>query len=145
MKTYQELTREAIEEGEAEIRAEQAAVAYARAELREKLAAYAHEAWSGWMRWMFEQGGFSTIHADDNGQTITLWTMKPEKYARWQRQMTSNYEDLPDSEQASDRAEADRMMAIFGINWGLTALSYCDTLALRNNQPKAALRSLQCN
>lgn len=81
-------------------------------EQRERLAAYAHEAWSGWMRWMFEQGGFSTIQADDNGETLTFWTMKPEKYERWQRQKNTPYADLPESEKASDRDEADKILAI---------------------------------
>lgn len=81
-------------------------------ETREKLATYAHEAWSGWMRWMFEHGGMSTIQADDNGKTVTFWTMKPEQYERWQRQMNTVYGALPESEKESDRAEADKMLAI---------------------------------
>jgi hypothetical protein len=77
-------------------------------ELREALAAYAHEAWSGWMRWMFEHGGQVTSHV--HGQSY--WVMLPEKYERWQRQMSTPYADLPENEKASDRAEADKMLAI---------------------------------
>lgn len=80
--------------------------------LREGFAEYAHEAWAGWMKWMFEEGGFSTIQADDNGKTVTFWTMKPEKYERWQRQMNTPYADLPDGEKESDRLEADRMIEV---------------------------------
>lgn len=81
-------------------------------ELREKLARYAHEAWSGWMRFMFAQGGVvSTTRVE--GEDFDIWMMSPEKYARWQRQMTTSYADLPESEKASDRAEADKMLAIF--------------------------------
>lgn len=79
---------------------------------REALAEYAHDAWSGWMKYMFEHGGFSTIQADDNGKSLTFWTMKPEMYERWHRQMLTPYFLLPESEKESDRAEADKMLAI---------------------------------
>ena len=82
------------------------------AALREGFAALAHEQWSGWMKWMFEEGGYSTIQADDNGSTVTFWTMKPEKFDRWQRQMNTPYADLPESEKESDRLEADRMIEV---------------------------------
>ena len=81
--------------------------------LREQLAAYAHESWSGWMKWMFEQGGYGTIQAvGDESNELTFWTMKPEKYERWQRQSSTLYADLPESEKASDRVEADKMLTI---------------------------------
>lgn len=75
---------------------------------RERLAAYAHEAWSGWMKWMFEHGGVVTSHISGK----SYWVMLPEKYDRWQRQMNTPYADLPESEKESDRAEADKMLAI---------------------------------
>lgn len=84
-------------------------------EQRELLAAYAHEAWAGWMRWMFEKGGMSTIQADDNDKIVTFWTMKPEQYERWQRQMNTSYADLPESEKASDRDEADKIRKLLGL------------------------------
>jgi hypothetical protein len=69
---------------------------------REKLAEYAHEAWSGWMRYMFEKS-FVT------GEGLVI----PQEYVnRWTRQMNTPYADLPESEKASDRDEADRMLAI---------------------------------
>lgn len=71
--------------------------------MRDELAAYAHEAWSGWMRWMFQ---FCT-EAPGGGVTIT-----PEKVARWARQMVTPYASLPENEQKSDIAEAEKMMAI---------------------------------
>lgn len=73
-------------------------------ELRERLAEYAHEAWSNWMRWMFETGG--RVEEDD------VWVMHRALYDRWQRQMRTKYADLPESEKKSDRIEADRMLAI---------------------------------
>ena len=74
--------------------------------IREKLAAYAHNAWSGWMKYMFSK---STINADG---TVTI----PKSLVdRWMRQMTTCYNDLPESEKASDRKEADEMLAITGV------------------------------
>jgi hypothetical protein len=70
---------------------------------RERLAEYAHTAWSGWMRYLFEK---STANPDGT-VTIPAWAVE-----RWQRQMQTAYADLPESEKASDRAEADAMLAI---------------------------------
>lgn len=80
-------------------------------ELRERLAEYAHEAWSGWMRYMFDNGGYDLFGVDG---TQVSWVMHLDKYKRWQRQMRTPYADLPESEKASDRAEADKMLAILG-------------------------------
>ena len=70
---------------------------------REELAAYAHEAWSGWMNYQF---GKTSLNDDGT------WTMPVYFVERWHRQMTTLYADLPESEKASDRAEADKMLAI---------------------------------
>lgn len=75
--------------------------------LREALAAYAHNAWSGWMIYLFSKctehtGGF---------YTIPVWAVQ-----RWKRQMSTNYCDLPEGEQESDRAEADKMLALLGAS-----------------------------
>jgi hypothetical protein len=72
-------------------------------DLREQLAAYAHEAWSGWMRYLFR---FGEEH-DDGSFTITA-----DKVCRWHRQAITPYAELPKSEKDSDRKEADRMLAI---------------------------------
>lgn len=69
----------------------------------EDLAAYAHEAWAGWMRYMFR---FCT---DNEDGTVT---MDAEKVARWKRQMSTEYADLPESEKASDRNEARKILDI---------------------------------
>jgi hypothetical protein len=82
-------------------------------ELRENLADYAHEVWSGWMRWMFKEGGIRKEIEYENGRWATVWIMKPEKYDRWQRQMNTVYGALPEPEKESDRAEADKMIDIF--------------------------------
>jgi hypothetical protein len=72
---------------------------------RELLAAYAHEAWSGWMRHLFSK--CQTNIAGD--VFIPKWAVE-----RWTRQMTTAYQDLPEMEKESDRAEADKMLAITG-------------------------------
>lgn len=72
--------------------------------VREKLAEYAHGAWSGWMRYLFEK----SIKNDNGTVTIPEWAV-----ARWQRQMNTSYAQLPEDEKESDRVEADEMLAIF--------------------------------
>jgi len=74
----------------------------AAADRRERLAAYAHEAWAGWMRYLFGQC------IDYDGEiVIPQWAVE-----RWTRQMETAYQDLPEQEKESDRAEADKMLAI---------------------------------
>lgn len=70
---------------------------------REALAAYAHNAWAGWMQYLFVK----SEHNPDGTVTIPAWAV-----ARWQRQATTPYADLPPGEQDSDRAEADRMLGL---------------------------------
>lgn len=75
-------------------------------ERRERLAAYAHEAWSGWMKYLFSKCKDARC-ADDAHVAIPGWAVK-----RWQRQMNTPYAELPEDEKESDRAEADKMLAI---------------------------------
>ncbi len=75
--------------------------------LREKLAEYAHEAWSRWMRYLFSK---STVN-DDGSVTIPASLVK-----RWARQMNTNYLMLLNSEQQSDILEADKMLSIMNAN-----------------------------
>jgi hypothetical protein len=70
---------------------------------REQLAEYAHDAWSGWMVYLF---GKSTRN-DDGTVTIPQWAAE-----RWERQAHTPYAQLPESEKQSDRAEADKILAI---------------------------------
>lgn len=80
-------------------------------ELREKLAEYAHSAWSGWMKYMFS----CEMDDEDCGRSLPGWTR-----VRWQRQMTTEYADLPESEKESDRDQADAILAI--VNARIAAL-----------------------
>lgn len=74
-----------------------------REELREALADYAHEAWSGWMEYLFSKS------TPNPGGT---WTMPAWAANRWLRQMETPYAELPEGEKESDRAEADKMLAL---------------------------------
>ncbi len=76
-------------------------------DMREQLAALAHEQWSGWVLWMFEQGG--TFNPDGT------WTMTKDKVDRWLRQSGTAYAELPETEKDSDRKEADKVLAIIGV------------------------------
>ena len=79
----------------------------------EKLAAYAHDAWSGWMRYLFSKcDGVipNTLSAlDDNSLVIPA-----EFVQRWVRQMNTPYDDLPEGEKESDRVEARRILEVIG-------------------------------
>lgn len=72
--------------------------------LREELAAYAHEAWTGWMLYLFEKSRY-----DSERGTVTI---PRELVDRWTRQMQTDYADLPEAEKESDRKEADRMLVL---------------------------------
>jgi len=72
-------------------------------ELIEALASYAHEAWSGWMRYLFEK----STENDDGTVTIPRWAVE-----RWRRQMNTAYADLPESEKKSDRDEAQKIIKV---------------------------------
>lgn len=71
--------------------------------IREELADYAHQAWSGWMQYLFTKGR----HRSDGSFVVNR-----ESVERWKRQMMTPYADLPEHEKESDRAEADRMLEI---------------------------------
>ena len=74
-------------------------------ELREKLAQYAHEAWSGWMDYLFTKGTFN-----DDG----TFTINDISVSRWRRQAATLYSNLPENEKESDRDEADKIMWLLG-------------------------------
>ncbi len=68
---------------------------------REKLAEYAHKAWSGWMNYLFEK----SVLNEDGTVVIPAWAVE-----RWKRQAATSYVDLPEDEKESDRDEADSIM-----------------------------------
>jgi len=69
----------------------------------EPLAEYAHNAWSGWMQYLFSKA------TDNPDGTVTI----PElSVSRWKRQMNTDYAELPDNEKTSDRIEAERIVSV---------------------------------
>jgi hypothetical protein len=72
-------------------------------ELREKLAEVQHAIWSHWMSYLFSVG---TRNPDGS------FTIPAEKVERWQRQMSTEYNALPDKEQESDRNQADKVLVV---------------------------------
>lgn len=77
-------------------------------DLREELAAVAHDAWSGWINYMFSK----CAQGDDGTLVIPAWAVE-----RWQRQASAPYAKLPENEKVSDRIEADRYLAVLGAPW----------------------------
>ncbi len=71
--------------------------------LEEKLAEYAHDAWAGWMNYLFEK---STLN-DDGTIIIPVWAAE-----RWKRQSATPYNKLSEQEKESDRKEAKAIIQI---------------------------------
>jgi hypothetical protein len=80
----------------------------------ELLAAYAHEAWAGWMRYMFDKGEWRIV-SNDQGLPVKVWFMPDGVADRWTRQMNTPYAHLPESEKESDRAEAQKIRKLLGL------------------------------
>ena len=77
---------------------------------REELAALAHEQWSGWMKHLFSKCEETVYFGGElTKSTIPTWARD-----RWMRQMNTPYAELPEEEKESDRAEADRVIALLG-------------------------------
>lgn len=67
----------------------------------EKLAEYSHKAWSEWMKYFF-----SKCIKMPNGS----YGIPTELVERWQRQMNTTYQDLPEQEKSSDRDQAQKIV-----------------------------------
>jgi hypothetical protein len=72
-------------------------------ELTNKMAWLVHDIWSRWMKYLFAQ----CVVNEDGSVTIPA-----DKVKRWTRQMNSDYEALPASEQLSDIDLAHEYIAI---------------------------------
>lgn len=71
--------------------------------VRENLASYAHEAWCGWMIYMFSK----CVRKNDGTMSIPKWAVD-----RWVRQSNTKYLELPESEKKSDREEAEKIFKV---------------------------------
>jgi hypothetical protein len=79
--------------------------------MREQLAKLAHEQWAGWMGYLFGKCvpyKPGKVQADEGALIIPKWAVD-----RWTRQASTGYASLSEEEQDSDRAEADRFLALF--------------------------------
>ena len=71
----------------------------------DRIAAVQHQIWSNWMGYLFE----ISIQNEDGSVTIPA-----SKVHRWKRQMNTRYDDLSDSEKASDIEQAE--LVVTAIN-----------------------------
>lgn len=72
-------------------------------EIIEKLANYEHDRWSRWQKHLFSK----CLKNEDGSMTI------PKEFVdRWNRQINTNYFNLSNQEQESDRKEAIRILEI---------------------------------
>ncbi len=80
-------------------------------DLIEALAAYAHDTWSGWMK--YQVGKCSEVTP---GSVVPRIVWEPDLMTRWYRQMHTQYKDLPESEKESDRKEARRILEVVRLH-----------------------------
>lgn len=73
-------------------------------DLKEDLANLSHDQWSHWMKYMFSK----SVENEDGSITIPK-----ELVERWTRQMNTEYANLNESEQDSDRNEANKFLEVF--------------------------------
>ena len=79
--------------------------------MKEKLAKLAHSQWSGWMGYLFSkciEYEPNQVQAEKGALIIPKWAVD-----RWRRQAETDYTDLSKPEMDSDRAEADKFLAVF--------------------------------
>lgn len=85
----------------------------------EALANYAHEAWSGWMKYLFSKCRPGTDYLGMSGYMANGSLVIPkESVERWRRQMNTPYAELPEREKESDRDEARKMLAVLANRAG---------------------------
>jgi hypothetical protein len=72
-------------------------------DLVEELAAFEHERWAHWQRYMHSKG----IPQPDGSLLLPA-----ELVARWQRQVATKYADLDDKQKESDREQVRRYLPL---------------------------------
>ena len=81
-------------------------------EIIDKLADYSHRAWSEWMKYMFSKGKFEA-HEYHKNIIELCYIMPADLRFRWERQMRTEYADLPEEEKATDRHEARKILEVY--------------------------------
>lgn len=81
-------------------------------DIREALAALSHEMRRDWMRYTVSKISFGSQRGLSGDGEIQMWLSNGLKY-KWDRQMNSPYQSLPESEKDEGRAYADKMLKIF--------------------------------
>jgi hypothetical protein len=79
-------------------------------EIKEQLAEYAHEAWSRWMKYLFEKSipyKPGEVQNYEGALIIPKWAVE-----RWTYQINTEYKDLPKEMKKSDLKEADKILSI---------------------------------
>jgi hypothetical protein len=96
-------------------------------ELKEKLAAFQHTQWSGWMGYLFGKG--KKIRGGD----FLILSYEAE---RWHRQAMTKYDRLPEEEKKSDRVEADKLLAFLDFE-GYVVVKKDSSLTRKYIDPQA--------
>lgn len=77
--------------------------------MREELAAIEHERWSHWQKHMHSKGNLRP-----DGSLL----LPADLVARWERQMSTSYAELTESEKQSDRDQVERYLALIASRLG---------------------------
>ena len=109
---------------------------------REKLAELAHSQWSGWMGYLFSKCidyKPDSVQAEEGAVIMPKWAVD-----RWKRQAETAYIDLTTEEMDSDRAEADKFLAVFESQLATVTQELADVKAERDRY-KGALEKIVGN
>jgi len=81
-------------------------------ELIEQLADKEHASWARWMKYLFDVCEAYSIIDPDGFDRYKGVLIPPELVERWQRQIETPYEDLPELKKRSDRDEVAHILPI---------------------------------
>ena len=82
-----------------------------REQLKEKLAKFLHEeVWAHWMKYLLNEK--AQYMSEDESFAYGQYLIEREDADRWDRQMNTTYEDLPEDEKKSDQKLADKLMQL---------------------------------
>lgn len=81
-------------------------------DLREALAAFTHELRCEWMKYTVSKIKFGSQRGLSGDGEIQMWLSNGLRH-RWDRQMNSPYQELPESEKDDNREYADKLLKLF--------------------------------